>query len=339
AEVTALAFRDDGEVLASSAADGSVKLWRIGEDSAALFGALSAHQSGVHTMAFSPGGDRLALGSLGDSSLKVWYVGESSEPAEGRDLAAYLRDGWCELEGRTVIFPPVTNHHLFEVRKFEAGEIPPRTSPPEADSLLVDLVEAECVRSLRARGTLPIETGTGMRMLWVDTIQGWVGETEVTQAQFASGGGEEISEYDGDNRPVENVGWLDAVQYCEDVTASELANGRLPEGYEYALPTEEQWLGYVAGANEAQAVFGQQETSDVKSKPPNRHGLYDVRGNVWELTKTKHPSKPGYIARGGGFDSVREAVIGADYREFLSPRGSGYKRYGFRCVLVRKKTE
>ncbi len=339
AEVTAIAFRNDGEVLASSAADGSVKLWQIGEDSATLIGAFSAHQSGVHTMAFSPSGDRLAVGSLGDSSVKVWYVGEGSESAQGRDLAAYLRDGWCELEGRNVIFPPVTNRNLFAVRRFEASDIPPRADPPAAEALLVDLVEADCVRSLRASSEQSILTQrTKMRMIWVEPIDGWVGETEVTQGQFVIGGGANNSKFDGDGRPVENMTLEEALKFCEDVTASEKEIGNLPDGYVYTLPTEEQWLNYVAGANLNHAVHGQNETADVKTKPANIHGLYDVRGNVWELTTTPHGRKPGRALRGGCYSSREAEIEGAEFRENLAD-GSRFKKYGFRCVLVKKPSE
>ena len=35
-------------------------------------------------------------------------------------------------------------------------------------------------------------------------------------------------------------GWT-AVKYCKRLTEFERATGRLPEGYEYRLPTEAEW--------------------------------------------------------------------------------------------------
>ena len=71
----------------------------------------------------------------------------------------------------------------------------------------------------------------------------WLGKYEVTQAQYEAVTGENPSVcwYNGANRPVEWVNWFDAVNFCTRLTAMAKAAGRLPEGYEYTLPTEAQW--------------------------------------------------------------------------------------------------
>ena len=43
------------------------------------------------------------------------------------------------------------------------------------------------------------------------------------------------------NRPVEQVGWDDATNYCAHLTQQEQAAGRLPSGWVYRLPTESEW--------------------------------------------------------------------------------------------------
>ena len=44
-----------------------------------------------------------------------------------------------------------------------------------------------------------------------------------------------------DNAPVYNVSWHEAVEFCRRLTQRERAEGRIPDGYEYRLPTEAEW--------------------------------------------------------------------------------------------------
>ena len=44
-----------------------------------------------------------------------------------------------------------------------------------------------------------------------------------------------------DDVPVYYVSWEDAVRFCRKLTAKESAEGRIPDGYEYRLPTEAEW--------------------------------------------------------------------------------------------------
>ena len=44
-----------------------------------------------------------------------------------------------------------------------------------------------------------------------------------------------------DNVPVYNVNWHEAVEFCRRLTQRERAAGRVPDGYEYRLPTEAEW--------------------------------------------------------------------------------------------------
>ena len=89
----------------------------------------------------------------------------------------------------------------------------------------------------------------------------WIGETEVTQGQWKRLMGETIVDlaartakyrqkkedvkklYDepNDDVPVYNVCWNDAAEFCRKLAAKEKAAGRIPEGYEYRLPSEEEW--------------------------------------------------------------------------------------------------
>jgi eukaryotic-like serine/threonine-protein kinase len=106
------------------------------------------------------------------------------------------------------------------------------------------------------------------------------------------------SYFKGDNRPVENVLWLDVVEFCARLSQK--------TGRNYRLPSEAQWEYACRAGTETPFHFGEtittdlanydgnytyanapkgkyrQETVDVGSYPPNAFGLYEMHGNVWE---------------------------------------------------------
>jgi formylglycine-generating enzyme required for sulfatase activity len=107
----------------------------------------------------------------------------------------------------------------------------------------------------------------------------------VTQAQWEAVMGNNPSWFKGENRPVENVSWHEAVAFCQRL--SEMTGKR------YGLPSEAQWeYGCRAGTTTPfcfgetittdLANYNRGETTDVGSFPPNAFGLYDMHGNVWE---------------------------------------------------------
>ena len=116
----------------------------------------------------------------------------------------------------------------------------------------------------------------------------YIGETEITQAQWRAVMGSNPSRYTGDNRPVEWASWNDAQEFCEKL--SELTGKR------YVLPTEAQWEYAARGGNQSNdyiysgsnnidevAKYGSNGGhSNVKRKKPNELGIYDMSGNVYE---------------------------------------------------------
>lgn len=66
----------------------------------------------------------------------------------------------------------------------------------------------------------------------------WMGKYEVTQREYLAVIGSNPSGFPGDlNRPVESVSWLDATNYCAQLTQQELTAGHIPPGSHYRLPT------------------------------------------------------------------------------------------------------
>ena len=68
----------------------------------------------------------------------------------------------------------------------------------------------------------------------------WMGKYEVTQGQWQAVMGDNPSFFqNGDDYPVEEVTWDEAKRFCDKL--NELNKDRLPSGYRFDLPTEEQW--------------------------------------------------------------------------------------------------
>lgn len=129
----------------------------------------------------------------------------------------------------------------------------------------------------------------------------WLGKTEVTQEQWAMVMAGNPSKFRGAKLPVEQVSWPEATEFCRKLTARERADGRLPEGYEYSLPTEAQWeyacrartTGDYAGEIKDMVAARIGQTREVGIKKSNHWELYDMHGNVWEWCKDWYGAYPG----------------------------------------------
>jgi len=132
----------------------------------------------------------------------------------------------------------------------------------------------------------------------------WMGKYEVTQGEYVEVMGSMSSNpsyFKGDlNRPVEQVTWHDATNYCGVLTSRERSAGRIPGGYGYRLPTEAEWEYACRAGTTTRFSYGDDlgyellgdfgwyghnsgaTTHPVGQKRPNPWGLYDMHGNVWE---------------------------------------------------------
>jgi len=136
----------------------------------------------------------------------------------------------------------------------------------------------------------------------------FMGKYQVTQAQWRQVAAfpkvktelnPDPSYYEGDNRPVEQVSWLEALEFCRRISNK--------TGKEYRLPSEAEWEYACRAGTTTTFHFGEtitpelvnydgnnpygdapkgkyrQKTTEVGSfKLANAFGLYDMHGNVWE---------------------------------------------------------
>ena len=66
-------------------------------------------------------------------------------------------------------------------------------------------------------------------------------QTQCTQRQGESVMGGNPSQFKSSERPVEQVSWGEALEYCQKLTTKQRAEGILPDGWEWRLPTEAEW--------------------------------------------------------------------------------------------------
>lgn len=179
------------------------------------------------------------------------------------------------------------------------------------------------------------------------------------------------SYFKGDKRPVEEVSWNDAVEFCDRL--SKYTNKQ------YRLPNEAEWeYACRAGTNTA-FHFGEtittelanydgnstyasepkgknrRETIEVGSFPPNAFGLYDMHGNVWEWCQdTWHGSYKGAprdasawidndneygILRGGSWiDDSRNCRSASRGNDDRAVRDYFFNVIGFRLVCAVGRT-
>lgn len=135
----------------------------------------------------------------------------------------------------------------------------------------------------------------------------YAGKYEVTQALWTAVMGTTIEQQCkiagqhnvygvGDDYPMYYIHFREANALCENL--NQILANQLPEGYEFALPSEAQWEYAARGGvkDEPSLYAGSQFASDVAwydgiskntthpvgQKQPNELGLYDLNGNVWE---------------------------------------------------------
>ncbi len=167
------------------------------------------------------------------------------------------------------------------------------------------------------------------------------------------------------NDPTNFLKRSDLVEQMKTLTDSERKAGRLPRDWEYALPSPEQWEYAALAGSEGDRYFaraadlpeqanfadrtlfetgddiyeyadpklndGYAELAPVGSFAPNRWGLHDVFGNVWEQTSDGE-------LRGGSWVSPPE-YLKVQVKKIAPPKSRSYPSnyVGYRVVIQEVK--
>ncbi|MBN1577010.1 MAG: SUMF1/EgtB/PvdO family nonheme iron enzyme [Chitinispirillaceae bacterium] len=294
----------------------------------------------------------------------------------GRDTAVMVEN----ISPSTAYYWKLSVWDLFGDSCRASGELVTAPPPPAPEGMIL-LYSAGVFFQMGQSGfdssEAPVHTAGFSSYFWIDA-------TEVTNGAFAVVMGTAAPAADR-NMPVVNISWFDAVLYCnarskrerrDTVYAYESRTGEpggmsvltgvslRPVAAGYRLPTEAEWeyacrvdsltLFFWGNDNlEAPAYAWTRENSGdtvhiVAVKKPNRLGLYDMAGNVWEWCNdwfdpryysTAPPLDPmglqtgtERVIRGGSWKhSLYFAQAGT--RSRMAPQ-SAANTVGFRTVLV-----
>jgi formylglycine-generating enzyme required for sulfatase activity len=143
----------------------------------------------------------------------------------------------------------------------------------------------------------------------------YMGKYEVTQAEWravATGLPKvkidlnlDPSYFKGNNLPVENVSWNEALEFCDRLSRATDKVYRLPTEAEWEYACRAMTTGPYAGSLDSLGWYASNSgnmTHPVGTKQPNGFGLYDMHGNVWEWCRDwyskDYPQSPSEDPRG-----------------------------------------
>jgi formylglycine-generating enzyme required for sulfatase activity len=192
----------------------------------------------------------------------------------------------------------------------------------------------------------------------------WLGQTEVSQDQFAASMGSNPSWYRRPAHPVTNVSWKEATDYCDAITREAQAAGEIGLREAFRLPSEAQWeyatsiksQGWLDSGLPAPPLSGEadrRQTRPVRDGVPNGLGALNMGGNVAEWCGDHWRSGESRRTETCGFEAIpwidnkvnfKRVVRGSGFKERTGAGGQHLRRgrlqtttasdVGFRVVLV-----
>ncbi len=189
-----------------------------------------------------------------------------------------------------------------------------------------------------------------------------IGRYEITQAQYTAimGHNPAFGHGEGDNYPVYNVSWHDAMEFCKKLTSIAQSSGKISTNQFYILPTEQQWEyacrsgvreDFYTGNISSPANIYESESMDqagwywynqgcknygsheVGAKKPNPYGLYDMHGNVAEwcsgtIRASEACEKSSISAKNSEFGDYAEAG------NIHAVRGGSWHQSDYQCRSI-----
>ena len=178
---------------------------------------------------------------------------------------------------------------------------------------------------------------SGEPMVWIPDGGYWAGKYPFRQADFEKVAGYNPSFFRGARLPVESISWESAQAFIAKLNDYETSAGKLPMGFHYSLPTESQWEQFNDDADITMAALSTNtpldSTQNVGYSAPNKYGLFDTLGNVWEWCLDNYDANGDHSLRGGTWLSLPDNFPSAAARQGGPPKDAE-KFIGFRVVLV-----
>jgi len=321
--VTSVALSGDGKLVLTGSWDKTASLWDAA--SGKKIQTFAGHTNKVLSVALSEGG-RFALTGSMDYTACLWATASSRKIKTFEGHTAGVYGVAMTGDARRFITGSADNTAILWEVKAPVGK-------KFINSL--DMAFALVPRGRAWVGGSNGQVGTNVADMAQDF---YLGIYEVTQEEWQKIMGKNPSVFSrarvgkevGDDElkrfPVENVTWEEAQDFVKLVN-ERVKKDSLEAGWEYRLPTEQQWEYACRGGpmtdraesafdfyleKPVTTIFGDQANSNasdwnrpckVGSYPPNRLGLHDMHGNVWEWCENPYdPSGgPGRVSRGGGF--------------------------------------
>ena len=249
---------------------------------------------------------RLLIGGLGPLLLALSCAGPASEvPVE-------LLPAVEEAAGRPSLSAEAP-----------APQDPTETRPAKAEDPDTPKSYTETIRG----------TKISFDMVWIPEGKFWIGKTEVTWDEFLQycdfeqtekvpPGADAVSKpskpldwtpYDRDwgagQRPAVGMSWNAAKKYCQWLSLNTEREYQLPSEKEWELacgPMPEEGLGDFAWYTKNSGMM----TQEVGQKKPNKYGLYDMLGNLWEFCRDPYDEEDAEraVLRGGSWKDKAFAV-------------------------------
>lgn len=219
---------------------------------------------------------------------------------------------------------------LFEISSTDSAQ-------PERDAVNIPMVTIE-PGSIRLSAATP-----DSKMRTIDIKYRFqISKYEITQEQYKSVTGKNPSRFldkDSNNYPVENITWLDAINFCNALSklhklrSCYMLTGSTVKWMEgtscigYRLPSEDEWVYSAYSSVAAEYAGGQvleqlawfsensnRKTHLVGSKTPNAWRLFDMSGNVSEWLWDHYlPEHQGSTYDISDLSTTMRAVRGGSY--------------------------
>jgi WD40 repeat protein/serine/threonine protein kinase len=355
ADIVSGDFSKDGKLIVTTSYDKTVRVWE--RATGKFLVAFAEHEASVLSGIFSNKCDKI-LSTSEDKTAKIWpLVVETRSPMEINTLVKakvpiYLKEG-------RLINPQLP------VKKVETPTPQKEENPPEnlyiedlGNSVKIEMVKIKAGEFMMGSPSTSKEHNNNETLHKVTISKSfYMGRYEVTQAQWKVVASlpsinmslsSDTSQNKGDNLPVENITWDEAMEFCARLSKV--------TGKHYSLPTESQWE-YAARAGNSNEypenldeISWYNKNSEGKSHPvgqkkANSWGLYDMYGNVFEWCLDlygNYPTTPSvdpigavsgtnHVLRGSGYNTYVAGSRPADRSNAVPSYHISY--LGFRLVL------